>query len=211
MKRFGDSTLDSTPEATLAAARRGDREACDRLLRTHQPMIWAICRRIVGDDHGAADAAQEAMISVVRNVGRFDGRSQVRTWIYRIATNAALDEVRRSTRRPGVAGDEVLTARAGTTADGVSGVDDRLLVEEALAHLPADFRAAVVLRDLVDLDYGEIGDILGIPPGTVRSRIARGRRALAEHLAASTGNPAPPANRPTHGPVGPTGQEPPMP
>jgi RNA polymerase sigma-70 factor, ECF subfamily len=201
--------MTSTPlEADLiAAARRGDREATDRLLRLHQPMIWAICRRIVGDDHTAADAAQEAMISVVKHVGRFDGRSSVRTWIYRVATNAALDELRRRRRRPDPVADEVIASRSGVTSGGANVVDDRLLIDEALAQLSPEFRAAVVLRDLADLDYAEISDVLGLPPGTVRSRIARGRRALADHLGNAQGNPEPTVRRPTDG----SPAEPPLP
>lgn len=181
------TSTSSDPEL-VAAAMRGDRTANDQLLRQHQPMIWAICRRIVGDDHSAADAAQEAMISVVKNLNRFDGRSNIRTWIYRIATNAALDELRRRRRRPDPVSHEVLAQGVSTTLAGTSQVDDRLLVDEALGTLSPEFRAAVVLRDLVDLDYAEIGELLGLPPGTVRSRIARGRRVLAEHLRQADGN-----------------------
>lgn len=198
-------------EQVLAAAQRGDRVACDALLRAHQPMIWAICRRITSDDHSAADAAQEAMIAVVKNVGRFDGRSSLRTWIYRIATNAALDELRRRRRRPDVATDDVIGAHTGAAADASGGVDDRLLIDQALERLPAEFRAAVVLRDLVDLDYAEIGDILGIPAGTVRSRIARGRRHLAASLNGSGGNLGTDPDRPTIGTTDGAPSEPPNP
>jgi RNA polymerase sigma-70 factor (ECF subfamily) len=202
--------MTSSDERTLAAAQRGDRHACDDLLRVHQPMIWAICRRITADDHGAADAAQEAMIAVVKNLSRFDGRSTVRTWIYRIATNAALDELRRRRRRPDVATDEFLGAHAEVSLDASAQIPDRLLVDEALRRLPADFRAAVVLRDLVDLDYAEIGEILGIPPGTVRSRIARGRRHLASSLSQPGGNPTDDPDRPTIGPADVADPEPPL-
>jgi RNA polymerase sigma-70 factor (ECF subfamily) len=201
----------TTPDdRTLKAAQRGDRQACDALLRLHQPMIWAICRRITGDDHSAADAAQEAMIAVVKNLARFDGRSSVRTWMYRIATNAALDELRRRRRRPDVATDDFLGTHAGTSADASRAVDDRLLIDEALGRLPVDFRAAVVLRDLVDLDYAEIGDLLDIPAGTVRSRIARGRRHLAESLVAASGNSETDPDRPTIGPTDGAASEPPI-
>lgn len=186
-------------EALLTAIRSGDRSALEHMLRRHQSMIWAICRRITGDDHTAADASQEAMISVVKNLHRFDGHSALRTWIYRVSTNAALDEVRRRGRRPEVMADESLHRRSGTVSNGESVVNDRMLVDAALAELPPDFRAAVVLRDLADLDYAEIGDILGVPPGTVRSRIARGRRALATRLSSHEGNPSAPSERPTPG------------
>lgn len=192
--------MTSTSDQDLvAAAVRGDRAATDHLLRQHQPMMWAICRRIVGDDHSAADATQEAMISVVKNLSRFDGRSSIRTWMYRVATNAALDELRRRRRRPDPVPHEVISRGVSTTLGGTGQIDDRILVDEALSTLSPDFRAAVVLRDLVDLDYAEIGELLGLPPGTVRSRIARGRRVLAEHLRQADGNSEPTSKRPTDG------------
>jgi RNA polymerase sigma-70 factor (ECF subfamily) len=95
-------------QATLvAAAVQGDRGAMDRLLRMHFDRMYAVCRRITGNDADAADAAQEAMISVVRSLPRFDGRSSFGTWVYRIATNASLDELRRRGRRPVLADRDV--------------------------------------------------------------------------------------------------------
>src|SRR5690606_25045097 len=132
------------------------------------------------------------------------------TWAYRVATNAALDELRRRRRRPvpglpdlagpagpsggsgggggtgpgGAAGAGATGgAGAAAAAGGVEGlVVDRVDVDAAVAQLPEDFRAAVVLRDLCDLEYADIAEILRIPPGTVRSRIARGRAHLADLL-----------------------------
>jgi RNA polymerase sigma-70 factor, ECF subfamily len=167
---------DPTVDATLAiAARAGDRAALERLLEAHADRIHAVCRRIVGHPEDALDATQEAMIAVARGITRFDGASRVSTWIYRVATNAALDELRRRKRRPIPAEAELGAVALG---DGVAAVDARLDVDAALATIPEDFRIAVVLRDLCDLDYAEIASILDVPPGTVRSRIARGRAAL---------------------------------
>ena len=84
----------------IRAAQAGDRAALEALLRAHQPQIHAVCRRITGNDADALDATQEALIAVVRGLPRFDGRSRVSTWVYRIATNASLDELRRRGRRP---------------------------------------------------------------------------------------------------------------
>lgn len=175
----------------MAAAQGGDTDALDRLLRRNYDRIHAVCRRLVGNDNDALDATQEALIAVVRSIGRFDGRAAFSTWVYRIATNSALDELRRRGRRPLVG----LPAyeRAELVASG-EGVADRLDIDAALAELPHDFRVAVVLRDLCQLDYAEIAEVLDIPPGTVRSRIARGRAALAEILG---GNPAPSPERPS--------------
>jgi RNA polymerase sigma-70 factor (ECF subfamily) len=182
-----------TDEAELVrAAQGGDRRALDRLLREQQPRIYAVCRRIAGNDADALDATQDAMIAVVKGLPRFDGRSRFSTWAYRVATNSCLDELRRRRRRPVVGLPEydgvpveIVDERGPSVGDQVS---DRLLVDEALADLPEDFRAAVVLRDLCQLDYAEIAEVLGIPAGTVRSRIARGRAHLAEKISASDGN-----------------------
>ena len=176
----------------MAAAVDGDRRALDALLRRHADRLHAVCRRVMGNDADAADALQEGMIAIVRGVARFDGRSAFSTWAYRVTTNACLDELRRRRRRPEPVEDEVLDV--GDPADDPLGrVGERADIDAALALLAPEFRAAVVLRDLVGLDYAEIGDILGAPPGTVKSRIARGRAALADHL----GNPPEPADRPS--------------
>jgi RNA polymerase sigma-70 factor (ECF subfamily) len=158
----------------VSAAQSGDRTALDALLRRHHDRIHALCRRITGNDADGLDATQEALIAIVRGLHRFDGRASFATWTYRVATNACLDELRRRRRRPDP-GDPGRPA-----LDDL--VSDRLDLDAALAQVPLDFRAAVVLRDVCGLDYAEIADVLGVPPGTVRSRIARGRAVLARRL-----------------------------
>jgi RNA polymerase sigma-70 factor (ECF subfamily) len=182
----------------VSAAQAGDRSALDTLLRRHYDRVHAVCRRIAGPSGDADDAAQEAMIGIVRGLPKFDGRSAFATWVYRIATNAALDELRRRRRRPPVhlvedEGHELVDAAAERQVDAIS---DRAALDAALSGLADDFKAAVVLRDVVDLDYAEIAAILEIPVGTVKSRIARGRGQLAADL----GNPDLPARRPTKQP-----------
>jgi RNA polymerase sigma-70 factor (ECF subfamily) len=185
------------------------------LLRRHYDRWWRLCRRLTGNDADAQDALQEGLILLARNIRRFDGRSAFTTWSYRVVSNACLDELRRRARRPRLAGwgpsgpgDGAEPATSTHfVADGgfagaaaidprVEGLGDRMEVDAALARLPHEFRVAVVLRDLCDLDYAEIAQILDIPPGTVRSRIARGRGQLAEML----GNPATEPDRPTTSP-----------
>jgi RNA polymerase sigma-70 factor (ECF subfamily) len=140
-------------------------------------------------------------VAVVRGLPRFDGRSRFGTWSYRIAVNASLDELRRRRRRPEPGLDEARTERGWGGGGGPqfssADSDQRLDVDAALARLPPDFRAAVVLRDLCGLDYAEIASILDIPPGTVRSRIARGRSLLVPLL---SGNPDRARERPTERP-----------
>ena len=198
MGRPGDESSD---EALAVAANAGDRGALEILLARHLDRVHAICRRVTGHPEDALDATQEALIAVTRGLHRYDGRSLFTTWLYRVATNAALDELRRRKRRPEPAelsDDRPLPAAAGGGgAAGASPVESavaaRLDVDSALAGLSPEFRAAVVLRDLCDLDYAEIAEVLDVPIGTVRSRIARGRAAIADQLR----EPTAPPERPT--------------
>jgi RNA polymerase sigma-70 factor (ECF subfamily) len=154
------------------------------LLARHVDRVYAICRRICGPDD-AQDATQDALVSVVRSIDRFDHRSAFTTWLHRVATNAALDELRRRKRRPEPIDSDAtgaLDRLPGDRATQPERVVDRLDLDAALARLPDDFRVAVVLRDVADMDYAEIATALAIPIGTVRSRIARGRAALARDL-----------------------------
>ena len=185
-------------EQLVAAAQRGDGAAMDQLLRRHYDRAHAVCRRIAGTSRDADDAAQEAMIRVVRNIDKFDGRSTFGTWVYRIATNTALDELRKRKRRPMLH----IVDDDGVPQEGmdelahrqVESVADRLAIDAALADLPEDFRVPVVMRDVGDLDYAEIAAELGVPVGTVKSRIARGRRMLIESLGNRDGS----HERPSH-------------
>jgi len=168
----------------VSAAREGDRRATEELLQRHYGRVFGVCRRICGNDADAADAAQNALISIVRGLPSFDGRSSFSSWAYRVATNASLDELRRRKRRGavGLPDDEVAGDPTPSDRSIEATVGNRLDVDEALALIPEEFRAPVVLRDLLDFDYAEIATTLGIPAGTVRSRIARGRAALARIL-----------------------------
>lgn len=181
----------------VSRAQQGDRDALDALLRRHYGRVLTICRRLAGNEADAADAAQEALIAISRGLSRFDGRSRFTTWAHRVTTNACLDEMRRRGRRPvpfeaetGPLAEQ--PGRPSAPADRPGQVGDRLDIDAALARLPLEFRAPIVLRDLCDLTYTEIADTLGIRPGTVRSRISRGRAALAPLLA--PGNQTGPAD-----------------
>ena len=169
-------------EQLVTAAQGGDRRALDDLLRRHYDRVYAICRRMTGNDADALDATQDALIAITRGLGRYDGRARFTTWSYRVATNACLDELRRRKRRPVPQEDTVFEAVPSSAPRLDQAVADRLTIDEALAQLPGDFRAAVVLRDVIGLDYADISEVLSIPPGTVRSRIARGRRTLADRI-----------------------------
>ncbi|MGI9022076.1 MAG: RNA polymerase sigma factor [Acidimicrobiales bacterium] len=183
--------------ALVAMAQGGDAGALDTLLRRHHPRLRVLCLRLTGNPADADDACQEALIAVARGLARFDGRSSFATWAYRVTTNTCLDELRRRRRRPvpGLPddGDDTGAGRQGGPPSGAASpardtadeVADRVDIDAALARLAPEFRAAVVLRDLCRLSYAEIADVVDVPVGTVRSRIARGRAALLEAL---TGN-----------------------
>ncbi len=165
------------------------------LLDRHYDRIFAVCRKVTGNQADADDACQDAMIAIVKGLHRFDGRSTFRTWSYRVATNACLDELRRRKRRPIAAIEE---PERISDEPGISQqVSDRLSIDDAFPQIPEEFRAPVVLRDVIGMDYAEIAQTLDLPAGTVRSRIARGRRHLADVLASTseippTGEPEPP-------------------
>lgn len=176
-----------TDDELIERARNGDSEALDDLLRRHHTRLHAVCLRILGRRADADDAAQNALIAIVRGLPTFDGRSAFSTWAYRIATNAALDELRRRRRRPQPRLDPTEATGRAPEPDpraerALLAFENRELVERALTELPDDFRVAVVLRDVADLDYESIASILDVPIGTVRSRIARGRALLADAI-----------------------------
>lgn len=139
-------------------------------------------------------------MAIVRGLPKFDGRAKFSTWSYRVATNACLDELRRRGRRlsPGLPEFETEDHAPQSSAPGLADtVANRMELDEALARLPDEFRAPIVLRDQIGMDYAEIAETLDIPAGTVRSRIARGRSRLADHL---LGNQSGPDQRPSSQP-----------
>ncbi len=188
--------MPAQPPSDEELARRAphDDDALDELLRRHTAHVHALCRRVLGNADDALDATQEALLAISRKISTFDGRSRFSTWCYRVATNAALDEARRRARRPRPVDALPDTGTPRPGPDDV--VANRIDIDAALGSIPPEFRAAVALRDLVGMDYAEIADVLGIPAGTVRSRIARGRAALADIL----GNRDDPGDRRTRVP-----------
>ena len=184
--------------ALAGAARDGDRAAFDELVRRTHAGTYTLALRLTANEEDARDVTQEAYLRAYRGLRNYRGDAQFTTWLYRITTNACFDELRRRRRRPTDPLPELEQApdpRAERSPDVAGSVADRLDVDAALASLSPEFRAPVVLRDLCQLDYAEIAEVLDIPPGTVRSRIARGRAALAASIAA--GNQEHPTARPT--------------
>jgi RNA polymerase sigma-70 factor (ECF subfamily) len=175
----GGSAADPDDAALLAAHAAGDPQAFGTLVRRHSDRLWAVALRTLGDPDEAADAVQDALISAYRGAAGFRGESAVTTWLHRVVVNACLDRVRRRQARPSVPlEDRDLAARH----DEHAATDARLDVRAALAALPADQRAAVVLVDIEDLPIAQAALVLGVPEGTVKSRCSRGRTAIAAML-----------------------------
>jgi RNA polymerase sigma-70 factor, ECF subfamily len=163
--------------ALLRAHVAGDRYAFAELVRRHRDRLWAVALRTLGDREEAADALQDALISAFRSADRFRGDAAVTTWLHRIVVNACLDRVRRRQSRPTV-------PLADTDPHPIAPVDSdtALDVRAALAKLPHEQRAALILVDIEGYPVGDAAAILQVPEGTVKSRCARGRARLAALL-----------------------------
>jgi RNA polymerase sigma-70 factor (ECF subfamily) len=161
----------------------GDRNAFTTLVSRHERRVYAICMRMLGNAEDAQDAAQEAFISVLRRAGTFKGGAAFTTWLYRVAVNAAIDQARKRGKVKSVPlGEQVPAHHGADSGDPGDTVSASVTVQAALARLPAEFRSAVVLCDLCRLPYNEAAEALGVPVGTVKSRVFRGRAALASEL-----------------------------
>lgn len=160
--------------ALVRAHLAGDPDAFAELVRRHRDRLWAVALRTLGDHEEAADAVQDALISAYRAMDRFRGDSAVSTWLHRIVVNACLDRVRRRRARP-----TVPLPETDVSAPPGADPDTAIVVRRALAELPLEQRAALVLVDLQGYPVAEAAAILGVPEGTVKSRCARGRARLA--------------------------------
>lgn len=164
----------------------GNTDAFTLLVERHRQRVYNLCLRLLGDADDAADAAQDAFVSVLTKLDSFRGEAAFTTWLHRIAVNACYDLTRRRRRQPmlrlagdGDATDEDTGPPVADPADELAGTRD---VVAALRVIPEEFRTAVVLADLQDLPYEEIAKVLDVPIGTVKSRVHRGRIALARAM-----------------------------
>jgi RNA polymerase sigma-70 factor, ECF subfamily len=173
----------------LAAHCAGDPEAFGELFRRHRDRMWAVAVRTCRDREMASDAVQEAFIAAFRRADSYRGEAAVTTWLHRIVVNACLDRLRRT--RPTV---ELPEYDLADPRDEHHRVDVRLDVHQALARLPEGQRLALVLVDMQGLSVAEAARVLEVAEGTIKSRCARGRSAMAELLGLR--GHAPPAPRP---------------
>ncbi|QLQ38558.1 RNA polymerase sigma factor SigM [Micromonospora robiginosa] len=183
----GDGPAARSDLELLRAHVAGDRDAFTELFQRHRDRLWAVALRTIGDREEAADALQDAMLSAHRAAARFRGDSAVTTWLHRIVVNACLDRMRRRQTHAtvplpdGVHGDGDPGRHTGGVepAAPVRDHDTALVVRQALAALPAEQRAALVLVDVQGYPVAEVARILDVAEGTVKSRCARGRARLA--------------------------------
>lgn len=188
------ATIARAPRGTaervlLARARRGDVAAFERLLHDHDEPMRRLAFRMLGSVTAMDDVLQEAYLRAFRGLDDFAGGSAFGTWLYRIVTNACLDELRRAGRRPAAP----LEESPEPASSGVALADDaaqRLDLAAALAALEPGLRLVVLMVDAEGFSYDEVGLALGIPAGTVASRLNRARSALRPHLDPRTGGPA---------------------
>lgn len=168
---------DLTDRELLSLHVAGDEHAFGELFRRHKDRMWAVALRTTRDPELAADCVQDGFIAAFRRADSFRGEAAVTTWLHRIVVNACLDRLRR--RRPT---SELPEHELADRHDDHASTEVRLDVHEALAKLPEGQRAALILVDMHAVPVIEAAQILGVAEGTVKSRCARGRAALAGHL-----------------------------
>jgi RNA polymerase sigma-70 factor (ECF subfamily) len=181
----GGRSVEAVPDKELLSRHAsGDPHAFAELVHRHRDRMWAVALRTLGDQEEAADAVQDAFLSAYRAAGRFRGDAAVTTWLHRIVVNACLDRLRRRSIRPVVSmgDDATLDSIAPKKTDPTSAHELSLDVSQALQRIPFEQRAALVLVDMMGYAVDDAAKVLGVPPGTIKSRCARGRARLAPLL-----------------------------
>lgn len=166
----------------LARVADGDHEAFTEIMKTHEDRVFSVCLRILGNREKALDATQETFLTAFRKAHQFEGKSTFGTWVYRIAVNTCYDQLRKQKRRPAEPMPEYLDPADPTAHETVEAAALRPEIQEALASLPPEFRTAIVLSDIEGMSLPDAAQTLGVPVGTMKSRVFRGRRLLANHL-----------------------------
>lgn len=198
----GDAHAGVPAEVLVLEAQRGDRKSLERLLAMHADAIFAICLRMTGRGETARDLAQDAMVRLIESLETYDGRAKFSTWMTRVVINLCITHQRRmKLRRHGsldapVGGDEGAPGwsvrEQGREPEAGERVEQGEMIARlriAMDRIEPDARAILVLRDVRGCDYAQIGEVLDLPVGTVKSRIFRARAALREQMEA-LGRPA---------------------
>ena len=169
--------MDEPDPQILNSARKGDARAFESIVRAYQADVWRLCLHLMGSPSQADDVTQDAFVRIFRFLPRYRGDSKFSTWVFAIARNCALDEMRKTKRR------QLLSERAHMQRQ-VEHVEQSTTIEvrDALAALSLELREPIVLIDMLGESYRDAANVLGVPEGTVKSRVHRGRSQLAEAL-----------------------------
>ena len=186
-------------ELLLEKARHGDQEAFGELVRLYEKKVYALTLRMCKNPDDAAEAAQEAFLAAWQGLKFFRGEASFSTWLYRLASNACVDLLRKEQRHRAVSGPSLndedtymdIADDAATPQELAERSELREQIEEGLLSLTPEHREVLILRELHQLSYDEIAQTLDLDTGTVKSRISRGRKALRNFLLQS-GNFSPP-------------------
>lgn len=186
---------DLPDEELVRRAQGGDRFAFSQLVKRYQDRIYGLCMRWLGDPQVAEELAQDIFVAVFRSLGTFRGDARFSTWLHRVAVNHCKNrrlyrrrrawnrhEPLEGNRGPDERPRQLSDDRVPSTDRGAEQRQAGRIVQEALAELEEDHRQVLILRDIQDLDYQEIAEILDLPRGTVKSRIHRARSQLAKIL-----------------------------
>ena len=179
---------DRTDAELIERYLNGDSAAFSALVRRHERRVYNLCYRMLGRDEDARDASQDAFLTALRKLSSFRGEAQFTTWLHRVTVNACYDVLRKRQREPMLEAPREEDAPEPPGPASPDHADSAIVavdVQRALLKVPQEFRAVLVLHDVHDLAYEDIAESLGIPVGTVKSRLHRGRIALAEHLGES--------------------------
>ncbi|MFN2544383.1 MAG: sigma-70 family RNA polymerase sigma factor [Actinomycetota bacterium] len=175
-----------TDRDLVARSVAGDRVAFALLVKRHERRVYNLAYRVLGREEDARDATQDTLMTALRRLSSYRGEAAFTTWLHRVTVNACYDILRKRKREPSL---ELVDAvetnisphdHAESTATAVD-------VQRALLEVPLDFRAPLVMHDVQDMAYEDIAETLGVPVGTVKSRIHRGRVALARALGVTPG------------------------
>ena len=169
-------------EKIIARARRGDADAFEQLVVAYRDQVFRLALRMCGSEADADEVAQEAFLSAWKALPNFRGESQFSTWLYQLTTHAAIDLMRREKRQ--IAADDITEVSAADPAPSpqqqAEQSEQREIVRDAILQLAPEQREVVVLRFMEELSYEEIGAVLKLPSGTVKSRLNRAKAQLKE-------------------------------
>ncbi len=168
----------------IAQAKKGDADAFAFLVETYETSVYRLALRMCGNAHDAEEVAQEAFVAAWKGMPAFRGESKFSSWLYQLTTNAAIDFLRREKRHRATTPieDEVDLAAPGTPQQAAEAAEVRQALQQALDTLTPEHREIFLLRQMRQLSYEEIGRLLGLEAGTVKSRLSRAKKQLREIL-----------------------------